>query len=95
MDKTTILKLAKQCMFSFSDDEIAYVEKNFEILNQQIAILDEIDTTNIDEMVFPFEQPRAYLREDVVDNVKSKQQILKNAMQKDDDFIKLNLKVVK
>lgn len=95
MDKTTILKLAKQCMFSFSDNEIAHVVRNFEILNQQIAILDQIDTTNINEMVFPFEQPRSYLREDIVDNVQSKKLILKNATQKDEDFIKLNLKVVK
>lgn len=95
MKKEEIKKLANLCMFDFDDDEIEYVSKNFNTLQQQILVLNEIDTENVEPMVYPFEQPVSYLRDDQSSREISKEEVLQNAMKKNDDFIKVAIKVVK
>lgn len=95
MKKEEIQKLAKLCMFSFHDDEIEYVQQNFETLNQQIRVLHEIDTEEVSPMIYPFEAPVTYLRDESIIHLQSKEDILKNVPYKDETFVKVKTKVVK
>lgn len=95
MKKEEIKKLANQCMFDFNDDEIEYVNASFDTLKKQILVLNEIDTEQVEPMIYPFEQPVFYLREDKESREVSKEEVLQNAMQKNEDFIKVATKVVK
>lgn len=71
--------LANQCMFECSDDELDEIAKEFQILEKQIKLLDEVNTEGVEPLVYPFEQETTYLREDVVDHVITQEQALANA----------------
>ncbi|MDQ0362796.1 Asp-tRNA(Asn)/Glu-tRNA(Gln) amidotransferase subunit GatC [Breznakia pachnodae] len=72
-------KLANQIMLDLNDEEAASLQNDFEVLLQQMDLLNKIDTTDVEEMIYPFETPTAYLREDEVSNVLSQEDALKNA----------------
>ena len=71
-------KLAHQLMFDLSDDEAKDIMNEFETLTEQLKLLEKIDTANVEEMVYPFEDETSFLREDVVSNVISQQDTLAN-----------------
>ncbi|MFV0379573.1 MAG: Asp-tRNA(Asn)/Glu-tRNA(Gln) amidotransferase subunit GatC [Anaerorhabdus sp.] len=93
-DKDYFKSLAHQCMFDFTDEEYSRVESTFEVLDRQMELLDVIDTTGVDPMIFPFEAETSYLREDVVDCVISQDDALKNAKRVNNKYISVP-KVVK
>ena len=71
-------KLANQLMFDLSDEEVNELDKEFDTLLKQIDLLDTINTDGVEPMVYPFEAPTVFLREDVVDNVLEQADVLKN-----------------
>ena len=71
-------KLANQLMFDLSDEEVNELDKEFDTLLKQIELLDTINTDGVEPMVYPFEAPTVFLREDVVDNVLEQADVLKN-----------------
>ena len=79
MEKQQLIDLAYQLKFTFSDEEFELLCKDFEVFSNQIDILSHIDTNDVEAMVYPFDNPRTYLREDEVDHVCSKEDILKNS----------------
>lgn len=78
-NKTYFKKLANQIMFDLNDEEVMTLQQDFDDLLKQIQLLDEIDTTGIREMIFPFEAETTFLRDDVVDEVLSQADALMNA----------------
>lgn len=70
--------LAYQCMFECSDNELDEIAKEFAILEQQMKLLEEVNTEGVEPMVYPFEMETTYLREDVVDHVITQEQALSN-----------------
>lgn len=79
ISKDELTSLAHQLMFDLSDEEATQLQGDFKDLMDQIALLDRIDTTDVKEMVYPFEAETSYLREDVVDHVISQKEALANA----------------
>ena len=79
LDKSKFKKLANQLMFDLNDQEIEELQDDFKILMEQIALLDRIDTSNVSEMVYPFEVETTYLREDNVIHVIAQGDALSNA----------------
>ncbi len=77
-DKDYFKKLAQQCMFDFKEEELERVDSAFEVLENQMKLLEVVDTTGVEPMVYPFEMETTYLREDVVDHVISQEEALKN-----------------
>lgn len=71
--------LAKQLRFELTDEEAQNISDEFKILIDQMNLLNAIDTQNVEPMVYPFETPTSFMREDVVDQVLSAQEALKNA----------------
>lgn len=94
LDKSLLKKLANQLMFDVSDEEITELQKEFDKLSEQMELLDKIDTDGVEEMVYPFEEPTTFLREDEVDSIISKEDALVNAKRVKDDYV-LVPKVVK
>ncbi len=71
-------KLANDLRFDLSDQEIESLKKDFIEVEKQVTLFESIDTENVEEMVYPFEAPTTYLREDVVDEVLSQEEALAN-----------------
>lgn len=78
METIDFKKLAHQIMFDLNEQEQQELKEEFEILNEQIEFLNEIDTDHVSEMVYPFEQATSYLRDDEVQCVLSQEDALKN-----------------
>jgi aspartyl-tRNA(Asn)/glutamyl-tRNA(Gln) amidotransferase subunit C len=71
--------LANQIRFELTDEEAKNISDEFEILINQMNLLNAIDTENVEPMVYPFETPTSFMREDVADQVLSASDALKNA----------------
>ena len=79
MKKEDIKVLANNLMFDLNDEEVEDISKEFDKLDKMLAFFDEIDTSNVKEMVYPIEDETSFLREDEVSNVLSQDDALKNA----------------
>ena len=88
-DKAFFRKLANQLMFDMTDEEIENVQAEFVVLEKQLELLEAIDTEGVEEMIYPFEAPTSFMREDEVDHVLSVEDALKNASSVRQDFIVL------
>lgn len=64
LSREKVKQLALNCMFSLTDDEADLISQEFDILMSQMALLDKIDTDNVETMDYPFESAYTYLRED-------------------------------
>lgn len=71
--------LAGDLKFELSDDEIESLKRDFEFVEKQVELFDSIDTEGIEPMVYPFETPTVFLREDEIADVISQEDALKNA----------------
>ncbi|MBS3973134.1 MAG: Asp-tRNA(Asn)/Glu-tRNA(Gln) amidotransferase subunit GatC [Erysipelotrichia bacterium] len=87
MNKEMILALAKELNFSLSDDEVNNIHLEFESLLQLLALLDTIDTEGVEEMVYPFEAPLTFLRDDEVTHELSQDEALRNASVVKDGYV--------
>lgn len=85
--KEEILSLANELQFSLSEQEIANIEKEFDVLMVQLSLMNDIDTSNVEPMVHPFEAPIAYFRSDIVDHVIDVEDALINAPKQQDNFV--------
>ncbi len=86
MDVQGFKALALQCRFELSDDEALDIKKEFDVLISQMRLLDKIKTENVEPMVYPFEEPSSFLREDVVEHVLPLKEVLKNAPKEKNGF---------
>ena len=77
-DREYFKKLAHQLMFDLSDEEADSIVKEFGQLEKQMSLLDKVNTNGVAEMIYPFEEPTTFLREDSVTNVISQADAMKN-----------------
>ena len=77
-DREYFRKLAHQLMFDLSDEEADGIVKEFGELETQMSLLDQVNTDDTAEMIYPFEQATSFLRDDVVTNVISQADAMKN-----------------
>lgn len=85
-DANYFKNLAHQLRFDLSDDEANDIAYEFDVLTKQMSLLDKVDTEGVEPMVYPFEAPTHFLREDVVDHVLTQEEALKNAPNKKNGF---------
>ena len=81
-DREYFQKLANQLMFNLSDEEADELVKEFGTLEKQFAIMEEIDTDGVEEMIYPFEEPTTYIRKDEPDHVISQDDAMRNVTKK-------------
>lgn len=72
-------KLANDLKFDLSDEEIESLKKDFVAVEKQVEMFDAIDTDGVEPMIFPFETPTVFLREDEICDVLPQEDALKNA----------------
>jgi aspartyl-tRNA(Asn)/glutamyl-tRNA(Gln) amidotransferase subunit C len=77
--KKEVFKLAEQLMLRLSDEEAENIIAEFDTLLKQLDLLNQIDTSNVSEMIYPFEEPTSFFREDIVDHVLPIEDALYNA----------------
>lgn len=85
-DAAYFKQLANQIRFDLSDEEALDIAREFEVLIKQMDLLDKIDTDQVKPMVYPFEEPTSFMREDVVDEVLTQEEALMNAPQAKNGF---------
>jgi len=81
VEKEYLKFLAKQLMFELNEEELKMMEADFITLNKQFALLEEIDTSNIAALVFPYEEETTYLRPDLVSDNMESGELLCNAVE--------------
>lgn len=94
INKQKVFKLAEQLMLRLSDEEADNIIAEFDTLLKQLDLLNQIDTSNVEEMIYPFEEPTSFFREDIVDHVLSIEDALYNAPQEEEGYFVIP-KVVK
>lgn len=94
ISKEQVYKLAQQLMLRLSDEEAENIIAEFDTLLKQLDLLNQIDTTNVDEMIFPFDEPTSFFREDIVDHVLPIEEVLYNAPVEEEGYFVIP-KVVK
>ena len=77
-DREYFKKLAHQLMFDLSDEEADGIVKEFGELETQMSLLDQVNTDDTEEMIYPFEQATSFLRDDGVTNVISQADAMQN-----------------
>ena len=60
-DKAYFKGLANRLMFDLNDEEATSIVDEFATLCQQFELMEAIDTTGVEPMVYPFETPTVYL----------------------------------
>lgn len=75
-------KLANQLMFNLSNEEADELVSEFGTLEQQFALMEEINTDGVEEMIYPFEEPTTYIRQDEADHVISQDDAMRNVTKK-------------
>ena len=78
MNKEQVQVLANDLMFSVSDDEIKDIIQEFDSLDKMIGFFDSIDTSSVEEMIYPIDIETTYLREDIEDRRLSQDDALSN-----------------
>ena len=78
VDKEKIHELALDIMFDVTEEEASDIESDFVTLEKMLSLFDSIDTQGVEEMVYPFEEPTSFLRDDVVSNNISQKEALSN-----------------
>lgn len=71
-------KLANDLKFNLSDEEIESLKKDFVAVEKQVQLFEKIDTENVEPMVYPFETPTTFIREDVEAETLSQEDALTN-----------------
>ena len=71
-------KLANDLKFDLSDEEIEELKKDFVAVEKQVSLFEKVDTEGVEPMVYPFEAPTTFLREDVVSDVLTPEEALTN-----------------
>ncbi len=81
MDKKELQKYAHNLMFELSNEELEALEGDFDVLKAQLDLLNKVDTTNVEPMVYPFVLETTYLRPDEADHLLTQEEALANAPQ--------------
>lgn len=71
-------KLANDLKFDLSDEEIEELKKDFVAVEEQVSLFEKVDTEDVEPMVYPFEAPTTFLREDVVSDLLTQEEALTN-----------------
>lgn len=86
LNKEQIVKLSNNLMFELTDKEIENILIEFEVFNDQVMGFQAIDTTGVEPMVYPFDNPTSFLREDEDVSELSLEAVLVNAPEKVDNY---------
>lgn len=85
--KEMLKKLANQVMFDLSDSECEELQEEFETYLRQLDLLNKIDTEGVEEMVYPFETPTVFIRDDENIHTISQSDAMKNVPNSSENYV--------
>jgi aspartyl-tRNA(Asn)/glutamyl-tRNA(Gln) amidotransferase subunit C len=88
VDSALIERLAELSRLEFDPAEKEEIKKDLEKILSFMEKLNELDTDNVEPMIYVSEMQNVF-REDVVRDTLPKEDVLKNAPLKDSDYIKV------
>ena len=88
LDNELIERLAELSRLEFNEEEKAAITKDLEKILSFMEKLDELDTENVEPMIY-VNDTHNVVREDIVKDTLDKTDVLKNAPMKDSDYIKV------
>ena len=71
-------KFSTEYFHKLSNDLKFELKKDFVAVEEQVSLFEKVDTEGVEPMVYPFEAPTTFLREDVVSDVLTQEEALKN-----------------
>lgn len=88
--KELLKKYASNLMFNMSDEEYNTLLDEFEIILNQMDLIDKIDGIDmVEPMTFPFLTYDKELREDIIEDSLSTEEVLKNASYKTNNQVQV------
>lgn len=85
--KEMLKKLANQVMFDLSDKECEELQEDFVTYLQQLDLLNKINTDDVEEMVYPFEIPTSFMRDDENTHTISQEDAMKNVPYGSENYV--------
>ena len=90
IEKELLEKYAEKLMFRMSDEEYNTLQNEFDIILKQMDLIGNIDGINeVEPMIFPFVTYEAELREDIVEDSLSVDEVLSNTKHQVRDQVKV------
>ncbi len=90
IEKELLEKYAEKLMFRMSDEEYNTLQNEFDIILKQMDLIGNIDGINeVEPMIFPFVTYEAELREDVIEDSLSVDEVLSNTKHQVRDQVKV------
>tara|TARA_Y100001968_G_C18717196_1_gene418473 strand:+ start:160 stop:462 length:303 start_codon:yes stop_codon:yes gene_type:complete len=89
VDKKTVERLAELSKLEFSEKEKEEMVKDFQKIVSFVNKLKELDTEGVEPLVYVNENITNVLREDIPREMVSREDALKNAPDKDTNYIKI------
>ena len=85
--KEKLKQLANLVMFELNDSECEELQEDFETYLNQLDLLNKIDTEGVEEMVYPFETPTVYIRDDENTYTISQEDAMKNVPNSSENYV--------
>ena len=76
MEDKAIDRLAADVRFRLTDEEREAVKRELLYVEKMVAVYEEIDTAEAEEMILPFDDMTACLREDIPGEVLKREEVL-------------------
>ena len=90
IEKEFLEKYAEKLMFRMSDEEYNTLQNEFDIILKHMDLIGNIDGINeVEPMIFPFVTYEAELREDVIEDSLSVDEVLSNTKHQVRDQVKV------
>lgn len=85
--KEMLRKLANQVMFDLNDTECEELQEEFVVYLKQLDLLNQINTDDVEEMVYPFDTPTVFIREDEVSHQLTQEEAMKNVPHASENYV--------
>ncbi|MDD3187169.1 MAG: Asp-tRNA(Asn)/Glu-tRNA(Gln) amidotransferase subunit GatC [Bacilli bacterium] len=90
IEKKDLEKYAEKLMFKMNDEEYKTLQDEFDIILKQMDLIDRIDgISEVEPMMFPFITYKAKLRDDVVKEELTVDEVLSNTRHQVSDQVKV------
>lgn len=93
MNKIELAKYLDPLFIEVKEDELDKVLSIASELEEVANLINKIDTTNVEPIAFAFDVETTYLREDEITHEFSREELLQNASESEEEFVKF-VKVV-
>ena len=93
MSKEELKILLNDLYLNADEEEFEFIYQEFMSIYSCLKYFDDVDTSNVEAINWPFQITNTFLREDEVDHLLTSEEVLKNAADTQGEYVKY-IKVV-